>query len=135
MCDVIESPKNEVLIKCSDLSNDEKAELETFLESQLDVAAVRRRMYTTDHAIDQNTLGLITAIPWDIIVAVRDSVKEAVPYVAPLVTLYLAARKLRRQEEKERKLQEEDNTELVQIADANGRALSIVKRPKGKTAL
>lgn len=134
MCDVIEPPKDEVLIKCSDLSNEEKVELETFLEAQSAVRLVRRRMYTVDQAIDRNTLGLITAIPWDIVVVVRDSVKEALPYVVPLVTLYLAARKNRRQEEKDRKQQDDESTELVQIADANGHTVAIVKRHKGKPA-
>jgi hypothetical protein len=132
MSEVIEPPKNEVVIKCSMLSGNEARELETFLKSQHGVEDVRFRTYTRDHALDRDTLGWITQVPWELVVVLGNSVKEAVPYLVPLVTLYLIARKDRIQQEKEQRQQEADNTELVPIVDPHGQTVRIVSKPKSK---
>ena len=133
MSDVIEPPKNEIVIECSMLSADETRELETFLESQRDVEDVLRQAYTKDHALNREILGWITQVRWDLVVVLGKSMQEAAPYIVSLVTLYLTARNNRRQQEKERKQQEADNTEFVPIVDPQGRTVRIVSKPKGKT--
>lgn len=133
MFGVIEPPKNEVVIKCQQLTIDEKIELETFLESQPKIKNVQRQMFARDRAFDRDTLGYLTDIPWDLVVVLGDSVKEAAPSVVALIGLFYLARKDRMQEEKERKHEEDDNIESIAIVEPSGQVVSIVKKPKVKT--
>lgn len=127
MTDLFESPRNEVVIKFKNLSNDETAEIETFLKAQPDVKELSHRIYTMDHAPEAGTLGLILA-QWDLVVVVSDSIKEAAPYVAPLLIAFLAARRQRMEKDKETKKREDEDTELVPLVDGSGRTITVVKR-------
>jgi hypothetical protein len=134
MTRIIELPKNEVTIESPGLSDDERQDLEVFLKAQPGIQDVSRRMYARDSAFDRDTIGFLTQIPWDLVVVVGNSVKEAAPYILPLLTVFLMARRDRIQEEKDRKQQEDENTERVPLLDARGRTIRIIKRPKSETA-
>jgi len=49
----VEPPKDEVVIDCSSLSEEEQGELEAFLKAQPEVRSVSRRMRVRDYAPDR----------------------------------------------------------------------------------
>jgi hypothetical protein len=75
---LFESPRNEVVIKFKNVSNDEKAEIETFLKAQPDVKELRHRKLTLDHAPGAGALGLILAQS-DLVAVISSSIHAGGP--------------------------------------------------------
>lgn len=129
MTEILESPKNEVLIEYSSLSDMERKELEVFLKAQPEVESVGRRMRVMDSASPGDNLGLIltpTHIPWDHVLHLA---KDVAGRAAPALVVELIRRYNARKDRKQRK-EEEESTELVGLLGADGRTVKVVKRSK-----
>jgi hypothetical protein len=78
MSTLIESPKNEISIYCSGLSNEDLAELELFLGTQPGVVGVHRRYQVRDHAPSKDTLGFLTGPVYHFVVEVTKGMARSV---------------------------------------------------------
>jgi hypothetical protein len=131
MTEIIEPPRDEVLVECSSLSSGERGDLETFLAAQPEVQRIARRMRTTDAAPRGDILGLL--LPHiDLVVhfgkdALLFLVKNgAAAFIGAKVNDWARARKARSGREEPK----EEDSELVPILGPDGRTVKIVRRKK-----
>jgi len=114
---LVAPPQNEVTVKCTNLTDEERKELKDFLASQSTVKEVRQRFNFQD-AITTHQ------IPPDLIVVLGDLAKAAIgTAVTTMIKNYLSKSKSRKQ-------QEEGTTERVALYDDATRVVKFVTREK-----
>ena len=132
MTEIIEPPRDEVLVECSSLSAEERNDLETFLSTQPEALRVARRMRTTDAAPRGDTLGFLVAHS-DLVVHVGKETlvflakTSAGAFIGAKVSKWITNRAAARTRQEEQK---DENTELISILGPDGQTVKVVRKQK-----